>query len=106
MKNRAWDRPGVVGLLFDVPGWPGGGYPLQNHQKTMKIPPKSMPCRPYPQGPTWMCPCPCGAELLAGIPAGLPQLTGRLPENLVQCPAVPATKGTVAVWAAGLLDKM
>jgi len=22
MKNRAWDRPGVVGSLFAVPGWP------------------------------------------------------------------------------------
>ena len=46
------------------------------------------------------------AEILAGVTAGPPQLTGRLQENLVQCPAVPATKGTVAVRAAGPLDYM
>ena len=26
----------------------------------------------------------------AGIPAGIPQLTGRFQKNLMQCPAVPA----------------
>ena len=46
----------------------------------------------------------CCAEILAGIPAGLPQFTERLQENLVLCPAVPAPKGTVAVRAAGPLD--
>ena len=47
----------------------------------------------------------CCAVILAGVTAGHSQLTGRLQETQVQCPAVPATKGTVAVRAAGPLDK-
>ena len=41
---------------------------------------------------------------LAGMPAGLPQLTRRVKTNLVLCPAEPETKGTVAVRAAGPMD--
>ena len=37
------------------------------------------------------------AEIPAGIPAGIPQLTGRWQKKKVLCPAVPAPKGTVAV---------
>ena len=38
------------------------------------------------------------------VDAGSPELTGCLLKKNVQCPAVPAPKGTVAVWAAGPLD--
>ena len=38
------------------------------------------------------------------VDAGIPELTGCLLKKNVQCPAVPAPKGTVAVWAAGPLD--
>ena len=33
--------------LFDVSGWSGRGYPLQNHQKIKRIPP--IPCRTHPK---------------------------------------------------------
>ena len=39
----------------------------------------------------------CCAKNHAGIPAGILQLAGRFQESFVQCPAVPAQKGTVAV---------
>ena len=37
------------------------------------------------------------AKLFTGTPAGILQLTGRLQENLAQCPAPPDPKGAVAV---------
>ena len=48
----------------------------------------------------------CCAEIPGGIPARIPQLPVSLQENLVQCPAAPAPKGTVAVRAIGPLDSI
>ncbi len=39
----------------------------------------------------------CCAEILAGLPAGIAQLTGRWQKRKVLCPAAPAPKGMVAV---------